>query len=73
MKKIFKKLNSDGFTILEVLVGLVIFTIGLLTLLSMIADLNQNHLEQLGFLIKHDSYNYHIVQLSSTKIKYDRP
>ena len=37
MKKIFKKLNSDGFTILEVMVGLVIFSIGLLTLLSMIA------------------------------------
>jgi len=37
MKKISKKLNSKGFTILEVMVGLVIFTIGLLTLLSMIA------------------------------------
>ncbi len=36
MKKLQKKLNSDGFTILEVMVGLVIFSIGLLTLLSMV-------------------------------------
>jgi Tfp pilus assembly protein PilV len=37
MKKLRKKMNSEGFTILEVMVGLVIFSIGLLTLLSMIA------------------------------------
>ena len=36
MKRIRKKLNAKGFTILEVMIGLVIFSIGLLTLLSMI-------------------------------------
>ena len=36
MKKIRKKLNSKGFTILEVMVGMLIFSIGLLTLFSMI-------------------------------------
>jgi prepilin-type N-terminal cleavage/methylation domain-containing protein len=32
-----KKMNHNGFTILEVMVGLVIFSVGLLTLLSMIS------------------------------------
>ncbi|MBD3218272.1 MAG: prepilin-type N-terminal cleavage/methylation domain-containing protein [candidate division Zixibacteria bacterium] len=36
MKKIRKKLDSKGFTILEVMMGMVIFSIGLLTLLSML-------------------------------------
>jgi competence protein ComGC len=36
MRKIRKKINDEGFTILEVMVGLLIFSIGLLTLLSMI-------------------------------------
>jgi type II secretion system protein I len=36
MKRIRKKINAKGFTILEVMMGLVIFSIGLLTLLSMI-------------------------------------
>ena len=33
--KIRKKLSEDGFTILEVMVGLIIFTLGLLLLMSM--------------------------------------
>ena len=36
IEKLRKKMNQDGFTILEVMMGLVIFSIGLLTLLSMI-------------------------------------
>lgn len=36
MKTIQKKMNSKGFTILEVMMGMVIFSIGLLTLLSMV-------------------------------------
>lgn len=36
LKRIRKKIDSSGFTILEVMIGLVIFSIGLLTLLSMI-------------------------------------
>ncbi|HEQ99761.1 MAG TPA: type II secretion system protein [candidate division Zixibacteria bacterium] len=36
MKKIRKKLDYRGFTLLEVMMGLVIFSIGLLTLLSML-------------------------------------
>lgn len=36
IEKFRKKMNQDGFTILEVMMGLVIFSIGLLTLLSMV-------------------------------------
>jgi prepilin-type N-terminal cleavage/methylation domain-containing protein len=36
IEKIRRKLDQDGFTILEVMMGMVIFSIGLLTLLSMI-------------------------------------
>ncbi len=36
MQRIRKKLDCRGFTLLEVMIGLVIFSIGLLTLLSML-------------------------------------
>ncbi len=35
MNRLKKKLNADGFTILEVMIGLVIFSLGLLLLMSM--------------------------------------
>lgn len=36
MKKLRKELNEDGFSILEVMVSLIIFSVGLLLLMSML-------------------------------------